>query len=143
MDPFGLLPLGLVVVGWIVVNWQNDRRESRKEARAAADRAKRLIAEVAISSLDHMKAPSSEKAAMIKLMLEEAELELEVFPHFAVKDNPLMKRLIQFQDAVTGGDFESASSSPKDGASPEAVHVRVTRNALLSEIEHQFRASFN
>lgn len=142
MDPLSGLALLLVVVGWGVVNSQHNKRESRKEARAAADRAKVLISGVARASADYMAKPDPTKANAIKLDLELAELELEVFPNFKVKGNPLMGRLVEFQDAVTGGDFESGTAKEKLPDSPEAARVRITLTALMAEIEKQFRAYF-
>lgn len=142
MDPFTGAALILVIVGWGVVNHQNNRRETRKEARAAADRAKQWIAEVATAAVEYAQAPDVAKAAAIKMKLELAERELETFPNFKVKGNPLMGRLMDFQDAATGGAFESGTAIPA-GSLPElAAKINITLGALTGEIERQFTAYY-
>ena len=41
------VPWVLIIVGWAIVNHQNNRRETRKEARSMADNAKRSTIELA------------------------------------------------------------------------------------------------
>lgn len=142
MDPLGLVALGLVVAGWVVANWQSSRLESRKEARASADRAKGMAAEVALHAIEYRRHRDPVLAIKIKMALELLELELEVLPFLRVRDGPLMGWLIAFQDATTGGSFESPAFD--DGLTLEEFSTGVHRSlaGLTAQIEKDFRACF-
>lgn len=142
MDPLALVALGLVVLGWFVSNSQSSKLETRKEARASADRAKAMGAEVALNAIEYRRRPDAVLAIKIKLALELLELELEVLPFLTVRDGPLMGWLIAFQDATTGGAFESPDFD--DGLSLEEFSAGVHRAlaGLTAQIEKDFKACF-
>ena len=144
-DDVSYLPyasLLVVVVGWFVANHQANTREVRKEARSAVDEARKLIKEVANDSLKYFCEGKDELAVPIKSGLEALEVDLDRLPNFRVKDAPLMGRLVEFQDAVTGGDFEAKDRKRHPLDSAEVSAILRTRNALLAELERQFKAYF-
>ena len=142
MDPLALAALGLVVVGWFVANTQSSKLESRKEARASADRAKAMGADVALMAIEYRRQPDQVLAIKIKLALDLLELELEVMPFLRVRDGPLMGWLIALQDATTGGSFESPTFD--DGLTLEEFSTGVHRAlaGLTAQIERDFKACF-
>lgn len=144
-EPATLLPylslLG-IVIGWFVANHQANRREDRKEARSLVDQVKSRANLIAEQSLQYQCEDKSELAVLIKSSIDALEIDLSRMPNFAVKNAPLITALIDFQDAVTGGDFETAGRIKRSAASDEIATVLRTRNRLLSEIERQFRAYY-
>src|SRR5689334_9586069 len=128
MQGEAFLPLIFVLVGWFVVNYQANKREDRKEARAMFDGARKWIMEIADNSIKYQCDDKPELALPIKSTLDVLETEFERVPNFGVRGHPLMGRLIEFQDAVTGGDFESESRTRRTLSSVEVALVLATRN---------------
>lgn len=132
----------LVVMGWFVANLQANKREDRKEARALVDAAKARAMQIAGDSLKYLCEGQTDLAIQIKSSFEALEVELTRLPNFSSKASPLLKTLIDFQDAVTGGDFETASPARRTSQSPEVAAVLRTRNAFHAELERQFRVHY-
>lgn len=140
MEP--LLPLIVVVIGWAVVNHQHNRRETRKEGRALIDSAKKIAVEVSRQAVDYYcEADKGSLSYDIKAALEALEIELERTPHF-LPVSPLMYAFLQFSEAITGGSFEKADRQPVERSSSTVSQILATRNALLSELERQFRVHY-
>ena len=136
------LALAVVVVGWFVANFQANRREDRKEARALVDRAKLLAEGIAKDAIDYLASPDSALAPKLKADLDLLEIELSRLPNFDVRSAPLISRLTHFQEAVTGGDFETADRPGRGAGSYEVRAVMTARNELMWEMERQFRAYY-
>jgi hypothetical protein len=124
--------------GWFVANWQANRREDRKEARGLLDHAKRLAVQVADDALCYLCEGNVALAPRITSNLDLVEIELQRLPKFGAKGCPLLAALVAFQDATTGGDFETANPEQRPRQSAEAVTVLRTRNALLGAMEQHF-----
>lgn len=142
MDPFLLqwLPALIAIGGWVIVNSQNNKRETRKEGRAAADCAKKLTMEAAALGVAYLKGDRADSFA-VKLIMEALEVELARFPLFN-QGSRLMGRYVDFDTAITGGDFESPAQPTFTASSPEIRKVGNARNQLLSEIEAQFKLHY-
>ena len=136
------LALLLVVIGWFVANSQANARETRKEARSLIDSAKNRVIEIAADAVAYLCDGKADLAPSIKASLDVLEVELSRLPHFNSKSSPLLRRLMAFQDAVTGGDFETAGRPERNHQSAEVATVWATRTALLAELEKQFRAHY-
>jgi hypothetical protein len=135
-----LVPWLLIVVGWMIVNYQNNVRETRKEARAMADAAKKTAIEVSSKAVDFFTSADASGLAL-KSSLELLEIELERFPLFSA-GSKLLVCFTAFAEVITGDDFESRDRSVKEPTSPEINAVFRTRNELLAEIERQFKVHF-
>lgn len=136
-----LLTIAVVIFGWWITNSQNNTRETRKEARSLSDGAKKLTVELSTLSLEYWMSDTEEHASEIKSQIELLEIELERFPLFT-KGGHLMTSFLKFSDAVTGGSFESNQRQKSAVNAPEVLAVRRARNALLSQIEAEFRLHF-
>lgn len=130
----------LIVVGWIIVNHQNNLRETRKEARAMADNAKKSTIEISSSAIKYLTTVDA-TGLELKSSLELLEIELERFPQFSI-DSPLMNSFTSFAETITGGDFESKSRTVRTTDSPQINAVFRSRNELLAEIEQQFKQHY-
>lgn len=136
------ISLLLIVFGWFVANHQANRREERKEARALVDESRKRIAEITTASLSYEMEGKAELTTTIKSSLDLLEVDLRRMPHMQFKGSPLLRALVDFQDAVTGGDFESADHPKRTFVSPEVQAILRTRNALIAELERQFAVFF-
>ena len=134
--------LGLVVLGWFVANLQANARGDRKEARSLVDSAKALSVRIVDDSLKYLCEGQVGLATKIKSSLDELEVELSRLPNFSSKASPLLHALVAFQDAVTGGDFETANPVKRGRDSDEVATVLRTRVALQAELERQFRVYY-
>lgn len=135
------IPLLLVVAGWAVVNHQNNRRETRKEMRASVDATKKAIIEVSRLAVDYYCGIGAEAAHEIKWSLQALEIELERLPGFDQRSS-LLKRFVEFSEAATGGDFESADRPKRTRAAPEIAAIQHTRNLLIAELEVHFKKRY-
>ena len=135
------LPLLLVVAGWAVVNHQNNRRETRKEMRALLDSTKKATVEVARLAVAYYCDAEAEAAHEIKWSLQALEIELERLPGFDQRSR-LLKKFVEFSEAATGGDFESADRPKRTRAAPEIASIQRTRNLLIAELELQFKKQY-
>ena len=135
------ITLAFVAVGWFVVNGQNNKRETRKEYRSLVDSAKVEARTIAKLSLDDMIAGAGKNALEITSGLTALEVNLERFPNF--NDNtPLMQAFVSFEDALTGGDFQSATRVARDPNHPDIAKVLRCRNALFVELERKFKGLY-
>ena len=137
------LPALLVVIGWGLVNHQNNKRETRKEARALIDSVKKQATDVARQAVSYHCETKPDLAYDIKAALEQIEIELERLrdPCFH-RQGPLMDAFVCFSNAITEGEFETAGAGGLLQTAPQIHRIRRTRNTLFAEVERQFRAHY-
>ncbi|MEH3087689.1 MAG: hypothetical protein PGN26_14410 [Xylophilus ampelinus] len=131
------LPSILVVAGWIIVNWQNDKRELRKEARSNADAVKKTIIEVAEKGVMYWTNSKEDESYKLTSTLDQIEVELQRFPIFK-QGGYLASAFIAFGDAITDGNFESASRTAVLIDDQRIRRIYLKRNELMRTIEQQF-----
>lgn len=134
-------PLMVTLVGWYIVNHQNNKREARKEGRAAADRCKDLATSVCELGTKYWLGQPDAEAWHIKAQLDQLDVEIDCFPLYGGQ-SPLCDAVIKLIDAITDGDFETLSLKPHQPTDPRIANIRVARNRTLREIERQFKAHF-
>ena len=130
----------LIVVGWAVVNLTNNGREARKEARSAVDSAKELISSISTTSVEYFTGTENDLTYEIKSGLELLEIELERIRGFA--GSHLFRAYLEFQEACTGGDFESASRQQHPKTSQVILAIVRARNGLVQSLEKKFREEY-
>lgn len=141
-----LLPSLVAILGWTIVNSQNNKRETRKEGRSAADASKKLAMEVCTLAVKYYIGDRADPFAL-KSTIEVLEIELGRFPMFNTapgrrEGSRLMGCFIDFDHAITGGKFESTDQPVFVLSSPEVRAIVSSRNRLLLEVENQFRLHF-
>lgn len=129
------------LIGWFLVNHQNNVREKRKEARAAADRCKTLAREVSQLGYNYWLGKPDVAPWQIKAHLEELEVEITRFPENKGRSQ-LIDRHIDVVEAITGLDFESSTMKPRPLGHSVYREMALSRQRLLSEIEQQFSKNF-
>lgn len=131
----------LTLVGWFLVNRQNNTRETRKEARSAADRCKTLAREVAQAGMEFWEGKPGVATWQIKAQLEELEVEIRRFP--LNKGQPvLMERYVDLVDAIIGMDFDTPAIKHRAVADPLFAGIAKARHAFIFQIEVQFDMHF-
>lgn len=129
------------LIGWVIVNHQNNDRERRKEARAAADRCKALIREASQLGYNYWLGKNGVAPWQIKAHLEELEVEITRFPEKKGRSN-LLDKHSDLVDAIIGWDFESATMKIKAVDHVVYREIAKARQRLLFEIEQQFAQHF-
>lgn len=130
----------LVVLGWLIVNATNNGRELRKEARAAADAAKKLGGSISGNAVAYFTTTKDELAYDVKSELELLEIELERLRGF--EGSELFRSYVAFQEACTADDFESAARIQHAKNSEQVLRVVRSRNKLFQEIEQAFALEY-
>lgn len=137
------LALVAVLIGWVVTNHQNNKREARKEGRSACDSGKKYALEIAAKGKKYLCNRDSEIAFEIKSELDLLEVELGRIPCFGVGSNStLMRKFINFSDAITGDDFEQKDVNNLLPTDDRIQAIVRHRNQLMQEIEKQFKLQF-
>lgn len=131
------LPPMFTLAGWVIVNNQNNHRETRKEARSAADRCKVLTREVAQYGVEYWSGTGNDvQPWKIRAGFEELEVEIERF-----HDEGMRKRLLNLQvelvDAVMGYNFDIAGFKPVAQDHPVFKQIPAARQSLLFAIERE------
>jgi hypothetical protein len=126
----------LVILGWLIVNATNNGRELRKEARSAADAAKKLGGTISGNAVTYFTTAKDELAYDVKSELELLEIELERLRRF--EGSILFEAYVAFQESCTGGDFESAARVQHTKNSEQILGIVRARNILFQEIEQAF-----
>lgn len=129
------------LIGWFIVNHQNNNREKRKEARAAADRCKTLARDVSQLGYNYWLGEGHVAPWQIKAHLEELEVEITRFPENRGRTH-LIDRYIDLVEAITSLDFESATMKPRPVGDGVYREIAKARQQLLYEIEQQFSQHF-
>lgn len=138
-----IVALLVVLIGWIVTNRQNNKRETRKEGRSACDAAKKCALEISHIGKQYLCTREEELTFKIKSELDLLEIELSRIPFFGIGENSsLMKKFIDFSEALTGLDFEQKDAPPLKPTDTRVQSIIRTRNLLLHEVERQFKLQF-
>ena len=106
-----------------------------------SDLAKKQTIEISEKAMRYLTSSEDGLAHDIKSSLDALEIELDRFPLFSM-NSPLMYQFVRFADAASGGDFESIARPIRTRSDKEVLNVLRNRNALLREIEKQFKAHY-
>lgn len=135
------LPPAFTLLGWVIVNRQNNQRETRKEARSAADRCKVLAREVSQHGIEYWSGTGEIEPWKIRACFEELEVEIERF-----HDEDMRGRLLNLQaelvDAVMGYNFDTSGFKPVTQDHPVFKEIPAARQRLLFAIERELSQQF-
>ncbi|MFP3849112.1 hypothetical protein [Pseudomonas sp. W5-01] len=138
---FNLTTWILVVAGWIILNWQNNRREERKEIRAALTY---LVTE--ISSLEKMSIKyhkSTQRNEKIELKISSLEKKLsEHLSYLRLRNSAYTAEYSAFVDSIMLENFQSAAFTQKNGNSEFIERIRDNASELESALELEFSNLF-
>ena len=136
------MPSAFTLLGWHIVNRQNNKRETRKEARAAADRCKVLAREVAQHGIEYWSGDGELTPWKIRAAFEELEVEIERF-----QDESMRKELLNLQaelvDAVMGYNFDTTSFRPVCQDHSVFKEIPTAKQRLLFAVERELARQFS
>lgn len=135
------LPSAFTLLGWNIVNRQNNKRETRKEERAAADRCKVLAREVAQHGIEYWSGSSEVKPWKIRAGFEELEVEIERFKSASMRGK-LLNLQAELVDAVMGHNFDQVNFKPVAQDHPVFKEIPAARQRLLFAVERELALQF-
>lgn len=133
------LPSVFTLIGWTVVNRQNNNREQRKEARAAADRCKVMLREATKTAIHYWSGSEIVKDWMLRAMFEELEVEIGCLPQ--AKGDELLAIHSSLVNAALGYNFGESGFKPVAPDHPVFKEITRQRQLLLRAIEEAFRTA--
>ncbi|MCX8490846.1 MAG: hypothetical protein ORN54_07245 [Cyclobacteriaceae bacterium] len=137
------IPTIVTLIGWYIVNRQNNKRETRKEIRSAADKSKDLLREVSINGFEYWQGNPDVPAWKITSLLGELEVELCRFPDGKNLQTTLLNILTDLTDAITGGQFESKNRPVRTPKDKEMREIAKCRENLLRAIESKYKEHYS
>ncbi|WP_346397552.1 hypothetical protein [Pseudomonas syringae] len=141
--PFWFYPVtwALVVIGWLIVNWQNNRREERKELRAALSQIYEDIGTVQKKALKYHKSISRDQKLETKIIIMQKKLS-EHLSFLRLRNSSFVSEYSDFIDAITLENFESVAFVQQTQGSPILDNIIDTAIELESALELEFAMLF-
>lgn len=139
-----LVQITLAFTGWKIILWDNKKRENRKEARVLIDSISRRVesieelAKIYYSSVDDQ---SEKRAANLKNEIKKLNASIVVLTRIN-SGFTSTEHQSTFRNAVTGGDFETASRTTKSANDPYFEKVSEGAIDLLDHLEIQYEKLF-
>ncbi len=142
--PFWFYPVtwALVVIGWLIVNWQNNRREERKELRAALSQIYEDIGTVQKKALKYHKSISRDQKLETKIIIMQKKLS-EHLSFLRLRNSSFVSEYSDFIDAITLENFESVAFVQQTQGSPILDNIIDTAIELESALELEFAMLFS
>lgn len=131
----------LVVVGWVIVNWQNNRREDRKEVRAALTKICLDIGELEKDGITFHTSRTQNYNLASKILLAQAKLS-EHLSHLRIRRSSYFSELTAFTDAISLENFHDSKFVRQAISSPLVDNIRDTATELEAVLEAEFSNLF-
>ncbi|WP_346400140.1 hypothetical protein [Pseudomonas syringae] len=131
----------LVVIGWLIVNWQNNRREERKELRAALSQIYEDIGAVQKKALKYHKSVSRNQKLETNIIIMQKKLS-EHLSFLRLRNSSFISEYSNFVDAITLDNFESVKFIQQNQGSPILDNIIDTAIELESALELEFAMLF-
>lgn len=135
----GLVTWFLILGGWFVVNWQNNRRESRKELRAAIDSLRSDILSLRTTSIKyHTTMPVSGDGNAILVLFKRLSRSTNRLNVKRREINSVGAYMNAFKQAVTLSNFQSHRHRVHHSGSDFIDLIECSVEELLDELEDCF-----
>ncbi|MFL1552561.1 hypothetical protein ACI77I_26355 [Pseudomonas sp. D47] len=131
----------LVVVGWIIVNWQNNRREDRKEVRAALTKMYSDISELEKDGITFHTSKQQDYNLASQILLAQGKLS-ERLSHLRIRRSSYSGELTAFTDSISLENFYDSNFVRQSISSPLANNIRDTAKELEAVLEDEFSNLF-
>lgn len=138
---FNLTTWVLVVAGWIILNWQNNRREERKEIRAALTDLVSEISSLEKLSIKYHKSENRNDKIELKITSLEKKLS-EHLSYLRLRSSSYTAEYTAFVDSVMLENFQSAEFCRQEGNSEFIERIRDNASELESALELEFSSLF-
>jgi len=131
----------LVVLGWVIVNWQNNRREDRKEVRAALTKMYSDIAELEKAGILFHTSKSQDYNLASDILIMQGKLS-ERLSQLRIRGSSYSNELAFFTDSISLENFLDANFVRQSVSSPLVNSIRDTSKELESVLEVEFSNLF-
>lgn len=141
--PFWFHPVTwtLVIVGWLIVNWQNNRREDRKEIRAALTKIYSDINDLQQEAINFHTSKRQDFNLESKIVLTQGRLT-DHLGHLRIRSSSYFTQLSAFIDAITLENFQDSKFTRQAISSELVDNIRDTANELEAALENEFSQLF-
>jgi hypothetical protein len=131
----------LVIVGWLIVNWQNNRREERKEIRAALAKIFEDIDALQKEAITYHTSKRKNYNLETTIVMMESRLS-EHLGYLRIRNSSYIHEYSSFVDAITLDNFQSSIFSRQAPSSVIVENIRDTSSELESALELEFSNLF-
>ncbi|WP_143516636.1 hypothetical protein [Pseudomonas sp. 1239] len=136
----------LVISGWVIVNWQNNRREDRKEIRAALTAVYSEIEKIQKAAIKYHKSAERNTKLEAKIVILDRRLS-EHLSYLRLRQTSYIKCYSEFIDSIMLENFETADFTQQKEDSELIEKIRdnssYLESALELEFSNLFRGSFS
>ncbi|MED5493280.1 MAG: hypothetical protein VYD45_14330 [Pseudomonadota bacterium] len=132
----------LIIAGWIIINHQNNRREVRKEIRAAITEINTGIDELCKAARDyHFSTAHSDDAAQeIKLRIKKISQKIRLL---SFESNEITLSIIDLRKSITFYNFDSGARFIKQGHDSIILEdISLAEERLVDALENHFMYEF-
>jgi hypothetical protein len=132
----------VIFVGWYIVNRQNNNRETRKEVRASMLSLYRHLDEIEIDAIAYHTGDGDPLLARkIKRDIDQIPARIALAQRGSMKCRYSMY-LIQFRQAITLNNFDSASFAPKDPTDRFFDAIVVSKRSLIYSLDRAYNRAY-
>lgn len=139
------ITLALVVLGWAVVNHQNNRRETRREVRAAADVIEESLVGLLDRAISFHQAASFDQLASAHIVRVIQQISRDL-GRLSKEDMKITAAIIDLRKAITLNNFDRSSFRALDSNDAAIWEISDSADYLKEMIEeyydHRFRSLF-
>jgi hypothetical protein len=131
----------LVIIGWLIVNWQNNRREERKEIRAALTKIFEDVSALQDEAITYHTSARRNFNLETKIVMMESRLS-EHLSYLRIRSSSYTSEYSKFVDSITLDNFESSVFFRQAPSSIIVESIRDTSSELESALELEFSSLF-
>ena len=131
----------IVLIGWFVIDKQNNRREQRKEIRAAIDALGEMLDVLEQDAINfHTSGFDERKGSELRLAIQ--RLSARVGRLSFSENVNLNTRIIDLRRAITLRNFESTNHNVQQNDSQIILTIAAAKDSLIDELEFLFKERF-
>jgi len=134
----GPISWALVILGWLVINWQHNKRETRKEIRAAFNGLYEMLNEIEDDAFSyHTGNGDPALSKRIKRRLGQIHSRINLAFMTTIRER-CSREVFAFRRAVTLQNFDTVSHNSLPSTSPVFEEITATRERLINTLEQAF-----
>ena len=128
-------------VGWIVVNQQNNRREERKEIRAALGEIDKYLTRIVDLAVEYHKgaAHSPEGASLIRGLIQKFGIKVA---HLHFYSDSVNRSMYEFRQSITYENFDTWKHVSQGDNSEIVEGINSAADQLVDDLETEFGLLF-
>ena len=132
----------LVILGWIIINTQHNRRETRKEIRAALNNFYELLNEIEDDAITyHTSSGDPVLSRRIKRRLSQLYRRVNLAFQDTIECQ-CASQITAFRRAVTLHNFDTATYTQLKASDPVFEEITATKERLVNVLEQAFMTKY-